>query len=131
MTTSFEWRGGFDNREVNVLHAAAFEHPLADVDWWTRVNRHSLGWAAARRGGDLVGFANVPWDGAGHAFLVDVMIAARLRHQGLGAQLVSVVAAEVRAAGCRWLHVDFEDHLRGFYLDACGFRPTSAGLIAL
>jgi hypothetical protein len=23
------------------------------------------------------------------------------------------------------------DHLRGFYFDSCGFRPTQAGLIAL
>jgi hypothetical protein len=27
--------------------------------------------------------------------------------------------------------VAFEEHLRGFYLDACGFTPTPAGLIAL
>ena len=29
-----------------------------------------------------------------------------------------------------WVHVDFEPHLRGFYL-ACGFRPTEAGLLHL
>jgi hypothetical protein len=29
------------------------------------------------------------------------------------------------------LHVDFDDHLRAFYFDACGFEPTNAGLIAL
>jgi hypothetical protein len=27
--------------------------------------------------------------------------------------------------------VDFEEHLRGFYFDSCGFRPTDAGLIRL
>lgn len=27
--------------------------------------------------------------------------------------------------------VDFEDDLRPFYLDACGFTPTTAGLLAL
>jgi hypothetical protein len=32
---------------------------------------------------------------------------------------------------CEWLHVDFEDHLRAFYFDACGFEPTNAGLIGL
>lgn len=30
-----------------------------------------------------------------------------------------------------WLHVDFDDHLKSFYFDACGFRPTNAGLIQL
>jgi hypothetical protein len=36
-----------------------------------------------------------------------------------------------RAAGCEWLHVDFDEELRAFYLDACGFEPTAAGLIHL
>jgi hypothetical protein len=35
------------------------------------------------------------------------------------------------AAGCEWLHVDFDDDLRGFYFDACGFVPTNAGLLSL
>jgi len=30
-----------------------------------------------------------------------------------------------------WLHVDFEPHLAAFYLGACGFQSTSAGLIHL
>jgi hypothetical protein len=30
-----------------------------------------------------------------------------------------------------WLHVDFAPHLWSFYFDACGFRPTDAGLIHL
>jgi hypothetical protein len=34
-------------------------------------------------------------------------------------------------AGREWLHVDFEDDLQSFYLDARGFRTTNAGLIAL
>jgi hypothetical protein len=41
------------------------------------------------------------------------------------------LAGAGRAAGCEWLHVDFEDHLRAFYFDACGFVPTNAGLIEL
>jgi hypothetical protein len=28
-------------------------------------------------------------------------------------------------------HVDFEPDLAAFYFDACGFRPTDAGLIHL
>ncbi|MBA3290822.1 MAG: GNAT family N-acetyltransferase, partial [Actinobacteria bacterium] len=44
---------------------------------------------------------------------------------------IAVAVAEARAAGCEWLHVDFDDHLRTFYFDACGFVPTNAGLIAL
>ncbi|NEA41688.1 GNAT family N-acetyltransferase, partial [Streptomyces sp. SID11385] len=35
------------------------------------------------------------------------------------------------AAGCDWLHVDYEEHLRPFYEKACGFAPTAAGLVRL
>jgi hypothetical protein len=35
------------------------------------------------------------------------------------------------AAGCEWLHVDFDDNLRSFYIEACGFTPATAGLMAL
>jgi len=45
---------------------------------------------------------------------------------------VAAGAAEgARAAGCHWLHVDFEPELRVFYVDACGFASTAAGLVDL
>lgn len=128
---AYEWRGGFDNAAVDALHAAAFGHPGSDVDWLGRLHRHSLGWVCARLDGDLVGFVNVAWDGGVHAFVLDTVVAERHRHAGVGAELVAVAARGARAAGCAWLHVDFEDRLHAFYFDACGFRPTSAGLIAL
>ena len=85
----------------------------------------------ARREGELVGFVNVPWDGETHAFIMDTLVTAACRRLGVGRELVAVAEREARAAGCQWLHVDFEDHLRPFYFDACGFTPTNAGLIEL
>ncbi|MGO9298025.1 MAG: hypothetical protein ACLP52_29785 [Streptosporangiaceae bacterium] len=35
------------------------------------------------------------------------------------------------AAGCEWLHVDFEAHLHSFYFGRCRFRPANARLIRL
>lgn len=131
MTVSFEWRGAFENTEVNALHAEGFAHAPQKDAWWEQVTRYSLGWVCARADGELVGFVNVAWDGGVHAFILDTLVAAGHRRQGVGTMLVAVAAREARAAGCRWLHADFEDHLRGFYFDACGFRPTSAGLLAL
>lgn len=128
---AYKWRGDFDNSEVNALHAEAFSHRVLEDDWKDQVQRHSLGWVCARHGDALVGFANVPWDGGVHAFILDAMVATSAGRQGIGTQLVAVAAAEARAAGCEWLHVDFEDHLRVFYFDACGFRPANAGLIGL
>ena len=59
------------------------------------------------------------------------MVTAARRHHGVGTRLVEVAVRGARAAGCEWLHFDFEDHLRAFYFDACGFAPTNAGLIEL
>ncbi|MBO0869295.1 MAG: GNAT family N-acetyltransferase [Micromonosporaceae bacterium] len=131
MTVAYHWRGEFDNLDVNALHAEGFGHPLREVDWWRRLNRYSLGWVCARDGEDLVGFVNVAWDGGVHAFLLDTLVAVAARRAGVGTGIVAVVVRQARAAGCEWLHVDFEEHLRPFYLEACGFGPTPAGLIAL
>ncbi len=71
------------------------------------------------------------FDGGVHAFLLDIVVAGPLRWHGVGTRLVEVAACEVAAAGCKWLHVDFEDYLGPFYFDRCGFRPTNVGLIRL
>lgn len=74
MTVCYQWRGEFDNTDVDSLHAEGFDHSRSQGDWWEQVNRHSLGWVCAR---------------------------------------------------------DFGANLSGFYLDACNFSSTHAGLIAL
>lgn len=127
----YEWRGEFTNDAINRLHAEGFGHRLLDDDWWGQVNRHSLGWVVAYDGDELVGFVNVPWDGGIHAFIIDTLTTPRVQRQGIGTELVAVAARESAKAGCEWLHVDFDDHLAGFYFESCGFRPTQAGLIAL
>jgi GNAT superfamily N-acetyltransferase len=131
MAVTYEWRGPFENGELNELHAEAFGTRVFDETEWNwvgQVQRHSLGWVVARDGDVLVGFVNVPWDGLVHAWLQDTMVAKGGRRKGVGS---AMAVDEARRAGCEWLHVDFEAHLRPFYLDACGFRPTDAGLKAL
>jgi ribosomal protein S18 acetylase RimI-like enzyme len=128
---TYEWRGDFGNAELEALHAEGFGHPVTDFDWRVRLERYSLGWVCARQGGDLAGFVNVPWDGGSHAFILDTVVAARARREGVGTRLIAVAVSRARQAGCEWLHVDFEDHLAEFYFRACGFRPTQAGLIQL
>lgn len=131
MAIMYEWRGDFDNVAVNALHAEGFGHRILDIDWLTQVHRHSLGWVCARSDRELVGFVNVAWDGGVHAFVLDTMVSAKHRRAGVGTELVAVAAKGARAAKCEWLHVDFDEDLRAFYFDACGFKPTDAGLIAL
>jgi len=126
-----EWRGAFANDEVNRLHAEAFGHALSNDDWWAQVNRYSLGWVCVRFAGRLVGFLNVAWDGGVHAFLLDTLVASPERRKGHATRMVGLAVREAKAAGCEWLHVDFTADLRTFYFDACGFRSTDAGVIAL
>jgi hypothetical protein len=117
----YSWRGAFTNNEVNSLHAEAFDTRLFDEAEWNWVDltaQHSLGWVTARSNADLVGFVNVIWDGLVHAWIQDVMVAIPARHQGVGIGLVKVARDGAREAGCEWLHVDFDDHLRSFYYDA-------------
>ena len=127
----YSWRGRFADAEVNALHAEGFGHRLLDDGWNAQVERFSLGWVTAVEADELVGFVNVAWDGGVHAFLLDTLVRADRRRQGIGTALVQAAVTGARGTGCEWLHVDFEDHLRGFYFDACGFTLTNGGLIAL
>ncbi len=133
MDFRYEWRGPFANADVNALHAAGFDHAVVDIDWQRQVEHHSLGWVCASDvvTGHLVGFVNVAWDGGVHAFVLDTLVERPLRRRGIGRGLLEVAVRESRSAGCEWLHVDFEDDAGGFYVGACGFTPTPAGLIAL
>jgi GNAT superfamily N-acetyltransferase len=128
----YEWRAAFANTEVEVLHGEGFEHdPLPGLDWQAQLDRYSLGWVCARDDRELVGFLNVAWDGSSHAFILDTVVARSHQRRNVGTKLVAVAAERAKAAGCEWLHVDFEDHWRGLYFGSCGFKPTNAGLVHL
>jgi GNAT superfamily N-acetyltransferase len=131
MDIDYGWRTPFANADVNALHAEGFDHAVLDIDWRDQVERHSLGWVCAREAGDLVGFVNVAWDGGVHAFVIDTLVERSRRRRGIGHGLLGVAERESRSAGCEWLHVDFEEDLRGFYLGACGFIATPAAVLAL
>lgn len=131
MTITYQWKSDFDSAALEALHAEGFEHDPVDYDWKNQVDQHSLGWVCAWSDGHLVGFVNVAWDGAGHAFILDTLVSKKQRGQGIGRSLVALAQEKAGAAGCEWLHVDFDEHLRGFYLNACGFSPVDAGVIQL
>ena len=134
MSIAYRWRGPFASQEVNALHAEAFgtgPYSCEEWDWADLTERYSLGWVTARDEDGLAGFVNVVWDGLVHAWLQDTMVAGRVRRRGVGTALVARARDGARVAGCEFLHVDFDDELRPFYLGACGFVPASAGLLRL
>jgi ribosomal protein S18 acetylase RimI-like enzyme len=126
----YRWRGALTDTEMTELvrsHGGS-----AVPGWWDQIRPRSLGWVTARLDdGALIGFVNVAWDGGDHAVLLDTKVASRHQRQGIATELASQAASQAKAAGCEWLHVDFEEHLAPFYFGACGFRPTPAGLIHL
>jgi GNAT superfamily N-acetyltransferase len=128
----YQWRGDFQNDEFDFLHNEALQATSSNAfDWQAVLGKHSLGWVTARDREPLVGFVNVIWDGFAHAWIQDTMVLRSLRSHGIGTQLVRIAREEARRSGCEWLHVDFDDSLKDFYYQACGFTHTSAGLIPL
>jgi ribosomal protein S18 acetylase RimI-like enzyme len=127
---TYRWRGPLTDAEMVGLvraHGGSAVH-----GWWDQIRPYSLGWVTARANDRaVVGFVNVAWDGSDHAFLLDTKTHGAFQHKGIGTRLVEMAARHAKAARCEWLHVDFEQDLEPFYLDACGFRPTPAGLIHL
>jgi ribosomal protein S18 acetylase RimI-like enzyme len=99
-------------------------------DYAETVLQRSLAHLGAHDGDRLVGFVNVAWDGGIHAFILDTVVHPEFRRRGIASDLVRRATMIARERGAHWLHVDFEPQLGGFYR-ACGFRPTSAGLIGL
>lgn len=97
---------------------------------WQPMLARSLAHIGAFEGEKLVGFVNVAWDGGVHAFMLDTCVDRDYQRQGIATRLVKAAATTARERGAKWLHVDFEPHLIGFY-HGCGFRPTEAGLMAL
>jgi len=124
------WRGPLTDDEMVALVASYGAAPV--VGWWDHIRPHSFGWVTGRdSGGTVVAFANVVTDGGDHAFLIDTKTHGEYQRRGIGTQVVRMATEHAKEAGCEWLHVDFEQHLRSFYFTACGFAPTDAGLIHL
>ena len=63
-----------------------------------------------------------------HAFLLDTAVDSDRQRSGIGARLVRAIVDETTAAGCGWLHVDYEPHLRLVLHRGMRVSSTSAGL---
>ena len=100
--------------------------------WWDQIRPYSLGWVTARlpRGG-LAGFVNVAWTEAIMPSCSIPRSPANISGRALLPRWSAMPCGTPRRAGCEWLHVNFGPHLAAFYLDACGFQSTPAGLIYL
>ncbi len=124
----YEVNPSFIPGQLEELFRAAW--PDGDKGDCGRVLRHSLADVAAFDDERMVGFINVTWDGGAHAFLVDTTVHPDYRRHSIGTSLVQRATEGARAAGCSWLHADWEETYATFY-ERCGFSRTNAGLIRL
>ncbi len=92
------------NEALNALFDASWpEHTPSD---FMALHRHSLAYVCAFAGDVLVGYVNIAWDGAVHAFLLDTTVAPAWRKRGIGRELVQCAVTTARGAassGCTWI----------------------------
>jgi GNAT superfamily N-acetyltransferase len=117
------------NAELDLLYGAAWPNHQAPYDFGPEL-QHALTVVGAYHGRRLIGFARLAWDGGIHAFLLEPTVHPDYRHRGIGRTLVARAVEVARERGMEWVHVDYLPELHPFY-EACGFRPTPAGLIRL
>jgi GNAT superfamily N-acetyltransferase len=117
-----------DIDRLQYLFAASWED--GEKAWLQQVLEHSFTWITAHAGDEIVGYANVAWDGGVHFFLLDPTVLPAWRHRGIGTLLVKEAIAACREYGKGdHLHVDSSEELmRDFYFPA-GFHPTHAGTV--
>lgn len=116
------------NDEMNELFFSAWNNQKETN--FKRILDHSLLYICAFSNKKLIGFINVAWDGGIHGFILDISVHSQYQRQGIGTNLVLKAVEEARKKELVWLHVDYENHLEGFYT-RCGFFHTKAGLIKL
>src|SRR5437868_2172810 len=86
--------------ELNALFSAAWpSHESQDFD---SVLAQSLVYVCAFDSDRLIGFANVAWDGAAHAFLLDPTIHPDVRRRGIGSALVRSAISAARERRATW-----------------------------
>ncbi|MEM7034841.1 MAG: GNAT family N-acetyltransferase [Chloroflexota bacterium] len=128
MNISYRIEPSISNEALNQLFFAAW--PKYQERDFSPILSRSLTFMCAYQAESLIGFIYLAWDGGSHAFILDPTVHPDVRRYGVGTQLVKRVIAIARQKSIKWIHVDYEPHLRDFY-QQCGFRPTEAGLIAL
>lgn len=116
------------HRELSDLWRATWETDgVAD---FRSILTRSLTHVGAYRGERIIGFTNMAWDGGINGFLVDACVHPEFRDHGIGQSMVETALKVARKRGLHKVHVDFEPHLRDFYL-SCGFKPTDAGILTI
>ena len=94
---SYQVSPAVTNGELNALFANAWDrHTTWD---FLPILEHSLLFVCSYHGTRLVGFVNVAWDGAQHAFILDTTVDREFQRRGIGTQLVKRAAEGAKNRG--------------------------------
>ena len=119
-------------RKPSGLDLAAYRTLLASNALRTEDLGASAGfWLVAAETGQLVGGAGLEFGTGRHAdsaLVRSVVVAEKLRRQGLATALVEALVAEAQARGCTWLYA-FSTGAPDFFR-AAGFRETTPDELA-
>ena len=124
---------GFEYRFTRELDPDAVLRLYAGPGWWEpgddpaavpAMLAGSFRVAAAFDGERLVGMARALSDGAGDAYIQDVVVDPACRKRGIGGTLVKMLVAELRKAGVSWIGLVGAPGTEAFYR-ALGFTPLA------
>jgi GNAT superfamily N-acetyltransferase len=130
MHVTYRLNPPLSNAQLDQLYVVSWPNHHPPYDWQPELG-YLLCHVGAFVGDELVGFVKLAWDGFVHAWVLEPTVRPDLRRRGIGRELVARAVDVARERGLEWVHVDFAPELRPFYLDACGFSATDAGLIRL
>src|SRR2546428_9943408 len=82
----YDRRQPLDMRRLDALFVAAWG---TSKPGYERVLAHSFTWVTASSGDELVGFANVAWDGGAHFFLLDTSVHPSWMRRGIQSMVAS------------------------------------------
>ena len=118
----------FDNDELtNLFNESWPEGTLRD---FSITHQHSLAYLIASEDKKIIGYLNIPHDGAYHAFIVDLTVHPNFRRRGVALLLLDHAVTVCRNKKYHWAHLDFKEELSPLY-EKAGFQLSTAGLLNL
>lgn len=108
-------------RIITLYRAQGWWRPSDTPRGLARLIKGSHCFLLAQRDGRLVGMGRAISDGAGDAYIQDVVVAARERGTGAGSAIIRALLKRLRADGISWIGLIAQDNSAPFY-SRLGFR---------
>ncbi|PIU20775.1 MAG: N-acetyltransferase [Elusimicrobia bacterium CG08_land_8_20_14_0_20_59_10] len=108
-------------RIITLYRAQGWWRPSDTPRGLARLIKGSHCFLLAQRGGRLAGMGRAISDGAGDAYIQDVVVAASERGSGVGSKIIRALLARLKTDGITWIGLIAQDNSAPFY-SRLGFR---------